>query len=89
MGRESISSDSRSPERDYSNMDTEVMLNVYDLTPVNSYSIWFGFGIFHSGLQGSVCSCLLPENLQVTAVKQPPEYHNCGKYTFSSLCSQE
>ncbi|KAJ0710036.1 putative PPPDE peptidase domain-containing protein [Helianthus annuus] len=53
MGRESLSSESRSPERDYSNMDTQVFLNVYDLTPVNSYSIWFGFGIFHSGIQVS------------------------------------
>ncbi|KAJ0624139.1 putative PPPDE peptidase domain-containing protein [Helianthus annuus] len=49
---ESFSSESRSSERDYSNMDTQVFLNVYDLTAVNSYSIWFGFGIFHLGIQG-------------------------------------
>ncbi|KAJ0532269.1 putative PPPDE putative peptidase domain-containing protein [Helianthus annuus] len=183
MGRESLSSESRSPERDYSNMDTQVFLNVYDLTPVNSYSIWFGFGIFHSGIQvygmeygfgahdfpisgvfevepktcpgfiyrcsiplghvsksptefrefietvaseyhgdtyhliskncnhftdditqrltgknipgwvnrlaklGAVCSCLLPENLQVTAVKQPSEYHNCEEDGTGSVSS--
>ncbi|KAI3711676.1 hypothetical protein L1987_70216 [Smallanthus sonchifolius] len=32
-------------------MDKEVFLNVYDLTPFNSYSIWFGFGIFHTGIE--------------------------------------
>ncbi|KAF5812709.1 putative PPPDE putative peptidase domain-containing protein [Helianthus annuus] len=175
MGRESSSSDSSSSERDYCNMDTQVILNVYDLTPINSYSIWFGFGIFHSGIQvygmeygfgahdfpisgvfevepkscpgftyrcsiplghvtkspsefrefietvaseyhgdtyhliskncnhftddisqrltgrgipgwvnrlaklGALCSCLLPESLQVTTVKQLPEYHNCDE----------
>ncbi|KAD4180416.1 hypothetical protein R6Q59_023641 [Mikania micrantha] len=188
MGRESSSSNSRSPERNYSNMDTQVFLNVYDLTPINSYSIWFGFGIFHSGIQvyggeyafgahdfpisgvfevepkscpgfiyrcsiplghvtqsptefrefieavaseyhgdtyhliskncnhftddicerlmgkkipgwvnrlaklGAVCSCLLPESLQVSAVKQLPEYHNCeedGSASVSTSNAQE
>ncbi|GMP60056.1 hypothetical protein CsSME_00023080 [Camellia sinensis var. sinensis] len=59
------------------NFDTQVVLNIYDLTPVNHYTVWFGFGIFHSGIEGSVCSCLLPESLQVTTVKQLPEYHAC------------
>lgn len=169
-------------------MDTQVFLNVYDLTPINSYSIWFGFGIFHSGIQvygmeygygahdfpisgvfevepkscpgfvyrcsiplghvtkspsefrefienvaseyhgdtyhliskncnhftddisqrltgksipgwvnrlarlGAVCSCLLPESLQVSAVKQLPEYHNCeedGNTSVSTTNAQE
>uniref|UniRef100_A0A5B7ADX4 Putative PPPDE thiol peptidase family protein n=1 Tax=Davidia involucrata TaxID=16924 RepID=A0A5B7ADX4_DAVIN len=26
-------------------------LNVYDLTPINNYLYWFGFGIFHSGIE--------------------------------------
>lgn len=26
-------------------------LNVYDLTPVNNYLYWLGFGIFHSGIE--------------------------------------
>ncbi|CAN1120278.1 DeSI-like protein At4g17486 [Linum perenne] len=30
---------------------TLVVLNVYDLTPVNNYAYWFGFGIFHSGIE--------------------------------------
>lgn len=34
------------------NKDTQVVLNVYDLTPVNNYTYWFGFGIFHSGIEG-------------------------------------
>ncbi|KAK9071931.1 hypothetical protein SSX86_008362 [Deinandra increscens subsp. villosa] len=188
MGIESTSSSSTSPERDYSNMDTQVFLNVYDLTPINSYSIWFGFGIFHSGIQvygkeygfgahdfpisgvfevepkscpgfiyrcsiplghvtmspaefrefietvaseyhgdtyhliskncnhftddiskrlmgknipgwvnrlaklGALCNCLLPESLQVTTIKQLPEYHNCeedGTASMSTSNAQE
>lgn len=30
-----------------------VYLNVYDLTPINNYLYLFGFGIFHSGIEGS------------------------------------
>ncbi|KAL9224468.1 hypothetical protein vseg_000497 [Gypsophila vaccaria] len=163
-------------------IETQVILNVYDLTPLNNYTYWFGFGIFHSGIEvhgmeygfgahdyptsgvfqvepkscpcfiyrssitlgrislsqsefrtfiegvaseyhgdmyhliskncnhftddvahrltgkriprwvnrlakaGSVCSCLLPENLQVTTVEQLPEFHECtdGSETSSS-----
>ncbi|CAL5339376.1 unnamed protein product [Camellia sinensis] len=165
------------------NFDTQVVLNIYDLTPVNHYTVWFGFGIFHSGIEvhgmeygfgahdfpisgvfevepkscpgfiyrcsitlghmnmppsefrtfiedvaseyhgdtyhliskncnhftddiawrltgkhipgwvnrlarlGSVCSCLLPESLQVTTVKQLPEYHACTEDGIDSLSS--
>ncbi|KAF1870703.1 hypothetical protein Lal_00026317 [Lupinus albus] len=31
--------------------NTLVVLNVYDLTPLNNYLYWFGFGIFHSGIE--------------------------------------
>ncbi|KAF7139823.1 hypothetical protein RHSIM_Rhsim06G0035700 [Rhododendron simsii] len=31
--------------------DAPVYLNVYDLTPVNGYIYWAGFGIFHSGVE--------------------------------------
>lgn len=41
---------SSSSEHDGIN-ETQVVLNVYDLTPVNSYTYWFGFGIFHSGIE--------------------------------------
>ncbi|GKD18208.1 deSI-like protein isoform X2 [Tanacetum coccineum] len=53
MGIESpsSSSSSNSSERNMDSDDTQVFLNVYDLTPVNHYSIWFGVGIFHSGIQ--------------------------------------
>ncbi|CAA3007821.1 Hypothetical predicted protein [Olea europaea subsp. europaea] len=46
-----------SPERKASSSsssgseESQVILNVYDLTPANQYSIWFGFGIFHSGIE--------------------------------------
>lgn len=32
--------------------ETPVCLNVYDLTPMNNYVYWAGFGIFHSGVEG-------------------------------------
>lgn len=31
-----------------------VYLNVYDLTPMNGYVYWAGFGIFHSGVEGKL-----------------------------------
>ncbi|XP_030552851.2 deSI-like protein At4g17486 [Rhodamnia argentea] len=31
--------------------ETQVILNVYDLSPANSYTAWFGLGIFHSGIE--------------------------------------
>ncbi|MCI24480.1 putative PPPDE thiol peptidase family protein, partial [Trifolium medium] len=33
---------------------TPVYLNVYDLTPMNGYVYWAGFGIYHSGVEGMV-----------------------------------
>lgn len=33
--------------------NTPVYLNVYDLTPMNGYLYWAGFGIFHSGIEGT------------------------------------
>lgn len=37
-------------------------------------------------LLGALCSCLLPEGLQVTTVKQLPEYHGCsGECSTSNL----
>uniref|UniRef100_A0ACD5UT29 Uncharacterized protein n=1 Tax=Avena sativa TaxID=4498 RepID=A0ACD5UT29_AVESA len=30
---------------------TPVILNVYDLTPINNYLYWFGLGVFHSGIE--------------------------------------
>ncbi|KAL6221210.1 hypothetical protein ACLB2K_008962 [Fragaria x ananassa] len=172
MGAESTSSSGGGIDRNDRRYDTPVVLNVYDLTPMNNYSVWFGLGIFHSGIEvhgkeygfgahdfpvsgvfevepkacpgfiyrcsislgrinmspaefrtfienvaaeyhgdtyhliskncnhftddiacrlterripgwvnrlarlGSLCSCLLPESLQVTTVKQTPEYHH-------------
>ncbi|XP_022899560.1 deSI-like protein At4g17486 isoform X2 [Olea europaea var. sylvestris] len=39
------------PDASSSSEESEVILNVYDLTPVNQYSVWFGFGVFHSGIE--------------------------------------
>jgi hypothetical protein len=48
-----------------SGVGAPVVLNVYDLTPMNNYLYWFGLGIFHSGIEGAyvpTSSCLgLPE----------------------------
>lgn len=33
--------------------DTPVYLNVYDLTHMNGYVYWAGFGVFHSGVEGN------------------------------------
>ncbi|KAH8482270.1 hypothetical protein H0E87_029651 [Populus deltoides] len=175
---------SSSSDNDNSNnSETQVVLNVYDLTPLNQYTYWFGFGIFHSGIEvhgkeygfgahdfpvsgvfeveprncpgfiyrcsillgritmppsefqtfiesaaseyhgdtyhliskncnhftddiscrligkripgwvnrlarlGVLCSCLLPESLQVTTVKQLPEYHECLEDGSDSLAT--
>lgn len=173
MGGQGVS-DSSSAEKQ-AILWSPVILHIYDLTPLNNYVYWFGFGIFHSGIEvhgkeygfgahdfpvsgvfevvpktcpgfiyrcsiqlgrtnmspsefrtfienvaaeyhgdtyhliskncnhftddilqrltgkgvpgwvnrlarlGALCSCLLPESLQVTAVKQLPEYHECGE----------
>ncbi|KAF6152690.1 hypothetical protein GIB67_021350 [Kingdonia uniflora] len=165
------------------NWGTQVVLNVYDLTPINNYMYWVGFGIFHSGIEvhgmeygfgahdypvsgvfevepkscpgfiyrcsiplghismpssefraflenlaaeyhgdtyhliskncnhftddmslrligkripgwvnrlarlGNMCSCMLPESLQVTTVKQLPEYHGCSEEDGSESLS--
>ncbi|KAL3532374.1 hypothetical protein ACH5RR_005895 [Cinchona calisaya] len=188
MGEDNISISESNGAGDGSS-ETQVMLNVYDLTPINHYTVWFGFGIFHSGIEvhgmeygfgahdfpisgvfevepkncpgfvyrcsvplgrinmppdefrtfiesvaseyhgdtyhliskncnhftddmarrltgkgipgwvnrlahlGAFCSCLLPESLQVTTVKQLPEYHHCteedGTASVSSTTAHE
>ncbi|XP_041998069.1 deSI-like protein At4g17486 [Salvia splendens] len=35
----------------FSQGNTPVYLNVYDLTPVNGYVYWAGLGVFHSGVE--------------------------------------
>lgn len=48
----SISTSQCHEEQSNNKINTHVLLNVYDLTPVNNYVYWFGFGIFHSGIEG-------------------------------------
>ncbi|XP_010278878.1 PREDICTED: deSI-like protein At4g17486 isoform X2 [Nelumbo nucifera] len=175
MGAITNSSNSASSEETDRNRGSQVLLNIYDLTPLNNYIYWFGLGIFHSGIEihgmeygfgahdfptsgvfeveprncpgfiyrssislgyidmppselrtfmedvaseyhgdtyhliskncnhftddiswrltgrgipgwvnrlarlGAMCSCLLPESLQVSTVKQLPEYHVCSE----------
>nr|XP_016432306.1 PREDICTED: deSI-like protein At4g17486 [Nicotiana tabacum] len=88
MGEESTSNDNNANNNNNgSSYESPVILNVYDLTPANQYTVWFGFGIFHSGVEGAFCSCLLPESLQVTTVKQLPEYHLCAEEDESGSMS--
>ncbi|XP_047308179.1 deSI-like protein At4g17486 [Impatiens glandulifera] len=183
MGAENSSKINPEPDFDGDAVDSRILLNVYDLTPMNQYAVCFGFGIFHSGIEvhgkeygfgahdfpisgvfeveprccpgfsyrcsipigcinmsppefrefiervaseyhgdtyhliykncnhftndmstrllgkgipgwvnrlaklGSLCSCLLPESLQVTTVKQLHEYHACGEEDGSDVMS--
>ncbi|CAN0900268.1 DeSI-like protein At4g17486 [Linum grandiflorum] len=49
---EAILDDSSSEKDNFDeSAETLVLLNVYDLTPINNYTYWFGFGIFHSGIE--------------------------------------
>jgi hypothetical protein len=43
---------------------TPVVLNVYDLTPMNNYLYWFGLGIFHSGIEGAYALTCLPAGIR-------------------------
>ncbi|KAE9602268.1 hypothetical protein Lal_00049756 [Lupinus albus] len=185
MGIEDASNSNSISQCDYvnnnnnNNNSTLVVLNVYDLNPINNYMYWFGVGIYHSGIQvhgreygfgahdfsasgvfeveprkcpgfiyrssftlgqtnmsrsefrtfienmaceyhgdtyqliskncnhfaddvslrltgkqipgwvnrlaklGALCSCLLPESLQVTRVKRLREYHECSEDEFA------
>lgn len=46
-----LSSSSSSKEQRNGGSHALLYLNVYDLTPANNYLYWFGFGIFHSGIE--------------------------------------
>ncbi|XP_022987860.1 deSI-like protein At4g17486 isoform X1 [Cucurbita maxima] len=51
MGAESTSKTTPESGDRNDKKKTQVVLNVYDLTPANNYSYWFGFGVFHSGIE--------------------------------------
>ncbi|MBA0673748.1 hypothetical protein Goari_015375 [Gossypium aridum] len=51
MGTAKVSNSSSEDQNVSSYSETDVILNVYDLTPLNNYSYWVGFGIFHSGIE--------------------------------------
>lgn len=46
-----------------------VYLNVYDLTPINGYAYWFGLGVYHSGVQGSLLFFFLRTHFRSTIYK--------------------
>ncbi|MBA0633115.1 hypothetical protein Godav_001763 [Gossypium davidsonii] len=48
MGKGKVSNSSHNESNDN---ETKLVLNIYDLTPMNNYSYWIGFGIFHSGVE--------------------------------------
>ncbi|TYH36225.1 hypothetical protein E1A91_D13G239100v1 [Gossypium mustelinum] len=48
MGKGKVSNSSHNESNDN---ETKLVLNIYDLTPMNNYSYWIGFGIFHSGIE--------------------------------------
>ncbi|KAI4329385.1 hypothetical protein L6164_021653 [Bauhinia variegata] len=41
----------RKSSRNVGSGSVPVYLNVYDLTPMNGYTYWFGLGVYHSGVQ--------------------------------------
>ncbi|XP_040367761.1 deSI-like protein At4g17486 isoform X2 [Rosa chinensis] len=47
----SSSSVEKEQQTDRKRTRAHLYLNVYDLTPVNNYLYWFGFGVFHSGIE--------------------------------------
>ncbi|KAH7835310.1 hypothetical protein Vadar_024936 [Vaccinium darrowii] len=53
---------------------THVYLNVYDLTPANGYFYWAGLGVFHTGIEGSLCNYILPKALKTSAVRHDPNF---------------
>ncbi|TYJ02461.1 hypothetical protein E1A91_A13G231000v1 [Gossypium mustelinum] len=48
MGKGKVSNSSHNESNDN---ETKLVLNIYDLTAMNNYSYWIGFGIFHSGIE--------------------------------------
>jgi len=59
--------------------NTRVVLNVYDLTPLNNYLYWFGFGIFHSGIEGSLNIISI---LFFTILFPHSPFHNVNCFSF-------
>ncbi|CAH9078799.1 unnamed protein product [Cuscuta epithymum] len=74
MGEENTSNSSLNDSPNNSSCETQVILNVYDLTPINHYTVWFGFGVFHSGIEESVASEYHGDTYHLI-------YKNCNNFT--------
>ncbi|KAK8478840.1 hypothetical protein V6N12_075254, partial [Hibiscus sabdariffa] len=55
MGTAKVSDSSSGNQNARNESETDVILNVYDLTPYNNYTYWVGFGIYHSGIEAPYC----------------------------------
>ncbi|CAN6279412.1 unnamed protein product, partial [Urochloa humidicola] len=74
---------------------TPVLLNVYDLTAANDYLYWFGFGVFHSGIEGFVyrrtvwlgTTDMSPEEFRSFIEKLAGKYHGNTYHLINKNCN--
>eukprot|EP01018_Ginkgo_biloba_P007173 Gb_35129 [translate_table: standard] len=62
--------------------NVRVYLNVYDLTPMNGYTYWFGLGIYHSGVEVHGVEYAFGAHEYPTSGIFEVEPHKCPGFTF-------
>ena len=62
----------------------KVFLNIYDISPINNYLYWFGLGIFHSGVEGTLPTYLPPPLLSSSILLSD----NISE-TTATMCARE